>query len=287
MRRSLLREMAPFSVKVFALSASAVAIFQIDSFVIGAFLPVAMVTVYAAGFRIYFLLRQLTYAFINPLAPFAARHTQRQEEDALPHVFVRGTRLSNLITLFLTVPAIILAEPLLATWAGEDFRAAAPVLRILALSLLVNNNHLVAYALLLGKGNIGAYLRYQVIWAVANIGISLLLVQRLELVGVALGTAVPIALLEPFYLRVALAEFGVAPRAFFSSVVVKPAQCAGVAALPLLALVTLLPGRQSAEALLLMLGVYGAIFTLFALKCGLAPEDRQLLAPAWQLIRHP
>jgi O-antigen/teichoic acid export membrane protein len=287
LRLRLLRELAPFSVQVFALSASALVIFQIDSFVIGAFLPVALVTVYAAGFRIYFLLRQLTYAFVNPLAPFAARHARRQEENALQRVFVQGTRLSNLVTLFLTVPAIVLAEPLLVAWAGEDFRAAAPVLRILAISLLINNNHLVAYALLLGKGSVGAYLRYQIIWAVANVAISLLLVQRLELAGVALGTAIPVVLLEPFYLRMALAEFGTSPRAFLSSAVFKPAQCAVLAAVPLVLALALMPDRQSAASSLLMLGVYWAVFGLLAVLFGLAPEDRQLLAPAWQRLRYP
>ena len=273
---SLLRSMAPYSVQVFVLGLSGLVILQTDNLVVGAFLPVAMVAVYAGAYRPYLVCRQLTYALINPLVPDAARASTLAHTERLQDLLVRGTRYSNGITLLIAIPAAIFAEPVLAAWAGPDVADAAIVAQVLLVSLLVNNNHLVAYALLTGMGRIGAYLKYHVIWAVLNVALSILLVTHIGLVGVALGTALPVVLLEPLYLRVAIAETGVDARRFLLAAVLRPFAAATIAAVPLALGVWLLPSANLAGALALSL-CYAAVFTVAMAKLTMDHVDREFL----------
>ena len=284
--RSLLGSMTPYSLRVFAMSLSALAIFQTDAFIVGAFLPVATVTVYTGAYRIYQVCRQITYALINPLVPDAARATALDQPARVQALLSRGTKYSNGLTLLLAVPAILFAEPLLVAWAGADFGEGAPALQVLLLSLLANNNHLVAFALLTGVGRIGAYLRYQTLWAAANLVLSLALVERIGLVGVALGTALPVVVLEPFYLRTAVREIGVDGRRFLVDAVLRPSAAALVAAVPVLGALALTAGVTPMRAVGLSVA-YAALFSFAFYRLSIDQADRRLVGRMLHSIPRP
>jgi O-antigen/teichoic acid export membrane protein len=274
--RSLLASMLPYSLRVFAMSLSALVIFQTDTLIIGAFLPVAMVTIYAGAYRVYQVCRQLTYALINPLVPDAARAVALSQAERVRALLVRGTKYSNGLTLLLAVPATLFAKPLLVAWAGADFGRAAPSLQVLLLGLLANNNHLVAFALLTGMGRIGAYLRYQLVWAAGNVVLSLVLIERIGLIGVALGTALPVVVLEPFYLRTAIREIGVDGHRFLAVAVLRPGAAAAVAVAPVLGVLAISARVTSLSALALSMA-YAVVFTLALYRLSIDTEDRRLL----------
>jgi O-antigen/teichoic acid export membrane protein len=274
--RSLLASMMPYSLRVFAMGLSALVIFQTDNLIIGAFLPVASVTIYAAAYRVYLVVRQFTYALINPLVPDAARATALAQPARVRALLVRGTKYSNGLTLLLAIPATLFAKPLLVAWAGADFARAAPSLQILLLSLLANNNHLVAFALLTGMGRIGAYLGYQVAWAAANVVLSVVLIQRLGLAGVALGTALPVVVLEPFYLRTAIRETGIDGRHFLVAAVLRPGLAAATAVAPVLTALALSARVTPLRACALTIG-YAMLFLFAFSRLAIDAEDRRLL----------
>jgi O-antigen/teichoic acid export membrane protein len=280
---SLFTSMAPYSLQVFAMGITGLVILQTDNIIIGAALPVAMVAVYAGAYRPYLVCRQLTYALINPLVPDAARATAMARSERLQDLLVRGTKYSNAITLLIAVPAAVFAEPVLNAWAGRDVAAEAIVAQVLLVSLLVNNNHLVAYALLTGMGRIGAYLRYHVIWAIANVVLSILLVPHIGLVGVALGTALPVLVLEPLYLKVAIAEVGVDARHFLVTAVVRPLVTATAAVIPLLLSVWLLPGVTLPGALAISM-CYAVVFAIIMGNFNMDRVERTFVR---QALRRP
>lgn len=284
--RTLLVSMTPYSLRVFAMSLSALAIFQTDAFIVGAFLPVAMVTIYTGAYRIYQVCRQITYALINPLVPDAARATALDQPARVQALLSRGTKYSNGLTLLLAVPATLFAKPLLVAWAGADFGEGAAALQVLLLSLLANNNHLVAFALLTGVGRIGAYLRYQTLWAAANLALSLALVERIGLVGVALGTALPVVVLEPFYLRTAVREIGVDGRRFLVDAALRPGVAALVAAVPVLGTLALMAGVTLLPAMGLSLA-YAALFSFAFYRLSIDQDDRRLIGRMLHRVPQP
>ncbi len=230
----LLRSLAPYSLQVFVMGAAALVILHVDNLIIGLFLPVSAVALYGAAFRIYWTLRELTGAIMNAVMPETARAQATGDDQRTSHLLIRGTKYANATVLLAGVPALVLAEPLLVAWLGERFAEVAVVGQVLVLSLLVNNNHLAAVGVLMGTGRIGRFTLYHVIWAVANVALSVALIGPLGLTGVALGTLVPLLVLEPLYVRTALRELGVPARDFLLEGVLKPYVPAVMAAVPLL-----------------------------------------------------
>jgi O-antigen/teichoic acid export membrane protein len=219
---------------------------------------------------------------INPLVPDAARASALANSSRVRELLVRGTKYSNGLTLLLAVPAVFFAKPLLVGWAGNDFGPAASSLQVLALSLLANNNHLVAFALLTGLGRISAYLRYQLIWAAANVVISLVSIDRIGLVGVALGTALPVVILEPLYLRTAIRETGVDGRRFLTYSVIRPIIASAVPTVPLVGAVLAWHDVSFLGAFVMSIG-YAAMFSLTFYLLNIDEVDRQLILRTFRL----
>jgi O-antigen/teichoic acid export membrane protein len=218
----LLRRMMRYSLQVFVIVITGLVIIQADGLIIAMFLPVAMVTLYAGAFRLYQICRELAGSATAALIPHAAASAASADWERVRHVLLRGTKYSNAFILLLALPVIMFAEPVLVAWAGEDFADVAVVAQILLISLVVNNNHLAAGSMLIGTGRVAPYAKLHACWALSNIILSVVLVQRFGLKGMALGTAIPIMLLEPLYVRIALREFSVPAAQFVRESVLKP-----------------------------------------------------------------
>ena len=272
----LLREMAPFSAQVFVLGLAAIVILQADNLIISIFLPVASVTLYTAAFRIYQVCREVGGSLLTPLVSAASRAEAVGDRQRLGELFQTGTKYANAAMLALVGPAIIFAEPLLAAWAGEQFTEVALTAQILLIGLLFNNQHLIAVPLMMGIGRLRQYVRYHVAWATANIVLSVILVQRHGLVGMALGTAIPVALLEPLYLRTAMREFGVSARDFVVTAIVRTFVPALLAAVPA-TLFMLVWEVSGIIDLALGAAIYGVVFVAAFLVIGLQRTERRQL----------
>lgn len=259
--RALMRTMVGFSLKVFVLGAAAIVILQTDNLIIGAFLGTAAVTLYAGAFRFYQFCREISGVVMNAMIPEASRAVTLGDHARLRRVLLRGTALANASVLLIVVPVGVFAGPLLTEWGGDDFAGLTGELRVLLASLVVNSYHLVALGILVGMGVVGRYARYHVIWAAANIVLTLALIGPLDLMGVALGTALPILVLEPLYIRHALRVVGVGARTFARESVLPSLVAAVVAGLPLWALaegrdITTLPAILAGSA------AYAVVFAL-------------------------
>jgi O-antigen/teichoic acid export membrane protein len=271
----LVREMAPYSAQVFVMGMAALVILETDTIVIGLSLPILMVTLYSGAFRIYKTARDVTQSIMQAVVPDASRALARGELDRVRMLLLRGSTFANLLVAAVAVPIMVFARPLLVTWAGAQFDQVVGVLLILMGGLLLNNNHLVAVGVLTGMGRIGAYTRLHVIWALANVALSLALIGPLGLEGVALGSVLPLVVLEPIYLRIALRETGVSPRAFVLTAIVRPYGCAAVAAIAPLALLAAM--GPTIAAAVVGTAAYLVLYGALTLSRGLHREQRTVL----------
>ena len=230
-------------------------------------------TLYGAAYRIYQVTREVTNALTLALVPAAtARHVQDQQAR-LQELFLKATRYSNVLVLLFAVPGLMFAGIVLEAWGGPGFRAGTEVMQILLFSQLFNNNHLVAISILTGRGDVKAYARYHAVWAVSNIILSVILIQSLGIRGVALGTAIPIILLEPLYISNVLKQLRLGATDFVRGILLPSFGPALIIGLPLwlavrsLDIHTLL-GALVASAVWTVL--FGATFYLV----GPEPDDR-------------
>lgn len=263
---ALLREILKFSIQVFLIGLMSIVILQTDSLVIGTALPVAAVGLYAAGFRVYQVLRDVGGAMLSALVPAGSMAASVGGDDRLRRLLVLGTRVNVATITAASLPAIIFADDLLRVWVGDRYSSAATVTRILLAGLLLNSTHLGASGLLMGVGEVGRYLRLHVVWAGSNLALGLVLVRTMGIEGVALATTLPLVFLEPFYLAIALKRFAQPTRSFLKQGIAQPFAIGAVIAVPLFALdqvlLTDLPASVSVLAFLAGVLAYPLAFLM-------------------------
>ena len=178
-----------------------------DEITIGLFLPVSAVGSYSIARRLSEATQTLTRQFMKTLLPLASQLHAEDDHPRLRALYKTGTRLTIAIVLALSSILIVLAGPILAVWVGTDYSAYAGVVVILALANLVATIQWPAMAILQAMSRHRILALSSLGNGTANLILSLLLVHPYGLAGVALGTAIPIAVeyfcvILPFSLRV-------------------------------------------------------------------------------------
>jgi O-antigen/teichoic acid export membrane protein len=192
--RSIVREVSSFSLYFFLIDVAIQIGFNLDNLVVGGFLGTGAVAVYAVALRLADYQRQLANQFNGLLLPVVVRFGAVGREAALRTTLVEGTRVALLLVGGVTVCLIGFAEPLVTNWMGPEFTPSVPPLIVLALTGVVLVGQGPTGNVLLGTGRHRLVAWVSLGEALANLLISLLLVVPLGLLGVAIGTAIPIVI---------------------------------------------------------------------------------------------
>ena len=218
---------------------------QTNRLVIAAFLPVAMVTYFSAGWKLYQFAYAVPTTLVQAVAPLAAHLHGRRDLAGLEDLLVRMTKYTAGVAWPLTLSLGFCAAFLLDLWMGPAFAAHFRVVQVLAVAFLVTAYNHTAYSILVGTRRVGPLLwMYQLPVAAATLGLSVWLVRRMGIVGVAGATVVPTIALEYVFLRFALSELHVGWTVFLRQVVLPTAGPALVAFAPLAAAYAVLDARS-------------------------------------------
>jgi O-antigen/teichoic acid export membrane protein len=200
--RAEMRTLLSYSVRAFTVGAMAAILLQADTLIVGIVASAAAVTYYTAGFRVYSGIRQLLSWLTDPLLPSLSRLFATDREAA------RSMTLGMLfISLWTAAGAcgtiIVGARFLVRVWLGDSVPTdrVAAVIAILLVGLIVNSVHIAGIAATDASGRPGAFLPLHMIWCASNLILSVGLGLTIGIPGVAVGTTLPLLVLEPFYVR--------------------------------------------------------------------------------------
>lgn len=192
-RRTRLREATGFSVYMLVLDLSAKLNYSADTVVIGAMLDTTAVAIWTVGHRLGVLVQQLTNQLNDALFPSVVDSDAAQRVDRLQLILLQGTALSLALAAPLTLALVVLAEPLIVSWVGPRFRGAVLPTQLLMTVVLVRITAASANLILKGTDGYRLLTYTNATTAVANVLLSVALVRRLGLAGVALGTLIPVS----------------------------------------------------------------------------------------------
>lgn len=188
------REVRSYSVWVFFNQISQQLRFRTDSLVIGGALNAASIAVFGIGAKLQGYLMQV----INLMSvPFRSRFSYLEgagDWDALRSLFLRGTRLTALLTLTLTGVLFLETDSFIPAWMGPGFERSSAVLRILLPAIALELGQVTSVVALYGIGRHGPMAWATLVESLLKLGLSLVLVRSHGIEGVALGTALPMAL---------------------------------------------------------------------------------------------
>jgi len=202
-RRHRLREVTGFSVYSSIIDWANKLNYQLDTLVIGAFLGSSAVAVWAPAERIISGTQRLTNQLNGVLFPVVVDSDATSQQQRLQQILLQGTRLSLAMVVPIAAALVLLADPLVHAWLGPRAPALAgaiPVIQILAVAVAIRVGNATGTTLLKGAGQHRLLAFVNLGTGVANVALSIALIRPLGLVGVAIGTLVPIGISAVFIL---------------------------------------------------------------------------------------
>lgn len=198
-----LRQIGDYTVFSFILVLSGRVAFYSDSFIVGIFRGVEEVAIFGIGVKLTEYLRQLIFTLTKLFSPVASRYDPDLDKATLRRVFYTGSRLHLLFSLPLSLGLFFWGRPLIHLWIGESFDYSATVLQVLLIGHICAFMQGIGGEILLGVGRHKRFAILSLIAALGNIGLSIVLVKKLGLIGVAWGTTIPLAILSLGYVPAA------------------------------------------------------------------------------------
>jgi O-antigen/teichoic acid export membrane protein len=181
-------------------------IFYTDALVIGAFLPISMITFFAIGGNLANYGRDLVGGFSRTMTPLASKVEVETGRKGLQLAILKQARFCGLAMWPIFVTLIIRGSVFIGLWMGGAYsQLSGHVLWILSVPWLFGTGTSVVASGVLGIGQHKRVVPFALGEGLSNLALSILLVKRMGILGVAWGTAIPnlatSILFWPWYIR--------------------------------------------------------------------------------------
>lgn len=172
--------------------------FRIDQVIITVFVGLSAVTHYFIAVRLVEYLTNFIRQLVAVLTPTFSQDEGQNDFDAIRSKFLFATKITVYIGIFSGGLTLLYGGPFIRRWMGGGFEDSVTVLAILMIPLIINIIQKPAVPLLYGISK-HRFLAYaNVLEGIANLALSLWLVRSHGIIGVALGTAIPMGIMSLF-----------------------------------------------------------------------------------------
>jgi O-antigen/teichoic acid export membrane protein len=251
-----------------------------DSIVIGRVLGAAFITPFSVASRLIDYFRPMIIAITGPLMPRVSRLQGSGRSEEVKTVYLRLTRLTALVSLLVGSILLLDGRLLLRLWVGAKYVSSYGLLVWLTVGAVVSLAQYGTLQLLMGLGRHRAYGLWTLLEGLANLGLSIVWAHWYGLVGVALGTAVPLLVvkltLQPWY---TMRVLGMPLREYFSKALARPVVTCGI-----FFGVAMWAGGIAAQGtlfdFLLRVAWQVSLFVFLTLLIGIEASDRKLVKDA-------
>jgi O-antigen/teichoic acid export membrane protein len=178
-------------------------IFYTDSVVIGLFLNVAAITYYAIAGSLINYGRNIVSLAADTFYPAATRLDARNDTKGLQDLLILGTRIALTVGLPICLGFLFLGKQFIILWMGPAYAISAIYLIVLTIPQFSSMSQYISALILVGMAKHKALAYVTLAEGIANLILSIILVRKIGLIGVAWGTVIPhaisTALVIPFF----------------------------------------------------------------------------------------
>lgn len=209
-----------FSSFMFLGSLVSIFLFQIHNFIIGYFISLSAVTIYAVAYNMQNYFRTINSSIGAPPWTMASEMEGRGDYDGQRSLLFKGTKYMSAVFLPLVLICFFFAEPFINYWMGPGFQESVLPARIIILFWLFNGTVETAAGMLSAKGIVKKPLYIQLAVAISNIAIGLALIKIVGITAIALGLTLSFIIVGfPLYLRLSLKSLKVSFMEYFNKAV--------------------------------------------------------------------
>lgn len=165
-------------------------IYYSDAFVIGYFLSAAAITIYTIPWSLNEYSNKLIHAVAQTFVPVFSEQEATQNQS-LYKTYISGTKAVILLSNLLCIGVLTMGDEFVSIWMGPRYAVeCSTLLTIMFMTQLIKSPQLISYSILLGTANHQKFATYNMAFSIANLILSIILVQKFGLVGVASATAI-------------------------------------------------------------------------------------------------
>jgi len=272
------REVTSFSLFLFAINLAGQISFNLDNIVVGAFLGPAAVAVYTIALRLGEYQRRLCDQFSGMLFPVVVGFGADGDRGALQRTLVEGNRIALALVAGVSVCLVGFSRPLIFRWMGPAFEGSVAPFDVLALAGTIVVSQAASSNVLIAVGRHRVVTWIWTVEAFVNLGLSVLLVHRMGLLGVAIGTLVPLVVGHlVVMLNAACRAVGISSaRCVFEAA--RPAAIAGTTAACACAAVRIARPPASAAEVVGEMGLVALVYVASLATVGFDRETRRVYA---------
>jgi O-antigen/teichoic acid export membrane protein len=187
-----LRIIFSFSVYAFLITISMKLVFYTDSIVIGAFLPVSMITFFAIAGNLLNYSRDLISGISTIAAPKASGMDAEGDIEGVRRVLLKGAQFGTMVILPIALTFILRGKTFIRLWMGAQYaEQSGHVLWILTLASIFIAGEAATGSTMVGIGKHKPIATVYLGEAFCNLGLSVALIHSMGIYGVAWGTTLP------------------------------------------------------------------------------------------------
>ena len=190
--RDTVRELFGYGGKTFVNQLADLLRFRLDHLVIATFINLSAVTIFNIAGQLVHYFRELMSSLLGVLTPLYARYQAAEDYTALNKAYFFTSKLAASSAMLGGGAAIVFGHAFIELWMGPAYLDAYTLLVILIIPTTFFVAQYPGYALIYGLGAVGSLAKASIVEAVANFVLSIILVRSIGVVGVALGTAIPL-----------------------------------------------------------------------------------------------
>ncbi len=195
--RATLAKLWNYSFWAFLINVAIQVTYYTDNLVVGVFLSPGAVTLYAIGGLLIAYARQIVNSMTTTFTPLASSFEAEGSYENLRRLVIHGTRAALIVSLPIEVALFFRGHTFIRLWMGEQYAGpSGTVMKILLLSVVIASANTTGGGIVYGMEKHKRLAWWAILEAVANFVLSIILVRRIGIYGVAWGTTIPSVLIE-------------------------------------------------------------------------------------------
>ncbi len=223
--RKQIKSVMSFSLFAYIIIFTNLIIFRTDQIVISVFSSVSLVAIYQIASRLAETYKMFSSQFLDNLRPIAAILFISNQKSKLAKILIESNRLLGFFATLMIIPLLIFLKEVLSIWLelSDPAGTICAIILLLSMYFYVFFRSSSVYILLMSNAHKQLTI-VAIIECIINLVLSIFLIKRIGIVGVAIGTIVPNILAAIFYNIPKACQFAeISFKEFFSQAIFRTA----------------------------------------------------------------
>lgn len=197
-------------------------ILKTDNIVIGMFLSPQAITMYSIGFMLSDYTAQIVGKMCNTFTPVFSEHEARGEKHEIDSLLFNSCRFASLIGVPVGLTAIVVGKDFITLWMGKEYQGAYLIMVVMMIARMTGFPTASMYSMLYGIGKHYIALFTGIFEALVNLVLSIVLVHHYGILGVAVGTMIPMVIANVFFPVIVSRKMKTDLRVWLMEAIVRP-----------------------------------------------------------------